>query len=99
MRFYGGDPMRWLERTPSVVVQACLTMLPRLQAEESIASVNDASIAGGHVTPEHARSVVMKLQQQALGSAAPAARPERRDPSELRQRGFAVKRVPKRKAS
>jgi hypothetical protein len=35
VRFYGGDPMTWLKRTPQAVVRAHVEMVERLQAEEA----------------------------------------------------------------
>lgn len=40
VRFYGGDPIRWLSEMPLVIVKACHHMIAPLSAEESILMVN-----------------------------------------------------------
>lgn len=57
MRFYGGqDPSVWLEQVPAPIVQACITMLPRLQAEESLRMVTEIGTSfGGDAATTQAR--------------------------------------------
>lgn len=85
----------WLAEMPSAMVQACLVMLPRLEAEEAIARVNEQALSAGHLAPEAAR----RLQATWAASAVPPDLGKRRgDPSVLTTMGIAVRRVPKRRA-
>lgn len=96
MRFYGGTPMSWLAETPGVVVQACVTMLPRLKADEALSTINHGAVAAGRVESGQASALARSLQLLANGDAgAPRVK---RDPGELRALGFAVRRVPRQKA-
>jgi hypothetical protein len=98
MRFYPGtDAMGWLTRTPSVMVSACIAMLPRLDAEEAIAHVNQVGLAFGSLEAGPATTLRQQWTTAAAGrDTHPTAR---HDPDALRRAGFAVRRVPKRKAS
>jgi len=100
MRFFpGSTAMGWLAETPSCLVQACITMLPRLEAEETIASVNAGALASGHFDEATAKSYVQRLQ----GAITPAAETFQRttpDPAgTLTSMGFAVRRIKKKRAA
>jgi hypothetical protein len=84
--------MTWLARTPQGVVAAHLEMLPRLQAEESLARANATAIgqamAGG-------RREWMRRQLDAWKRlAASGQRPVKATPGALAASGIAVKVVP-----
>lgn len=96
MRFYGGEPMTWLQRTPTPVVQACLTMLSRLEAEEAITEVNRAGITFGQ-SGEDGKALVRDWERVARGEASAPAGPVRPDPNRLRAAGIAVRRVRRRR--
>lgn len=49
MRFYGGDPVRWLAEIPLGIVRACTRMMPRLRAEESVLATERIGVGTGSV--------------------------------------------------
>jgi len=92
MHMYGGDsPMVWLTGTPGPVVRACIAMLPRLEAEGHLGRVNEIGVALG------GGSLAKRWQRVANGELESSSPPARRDPSELIQLGFKVRRIPKSK--
>lgn len=52
---------------PAGLVRACITMLPKLQAEEQLAAISAASIGGGHVKPADSRRAIRDLERAANG--------------------------------
>ena len=84
--------MRLLTEIPSGVVLALLTMLPRLDAEESITAANRVALGTGSMSDDDARSV------SRLWSAATAP-PEplivKPTPEALSALGIPVRRIPK----
>lgn len=100
MRFFpGSTAMGWLAETPSCLVQACITMLPRLEAEEAIGRVNTGALASGHFDEASAKAYVQSLH----GAVTPAAETFPRttpDPAAtLTSMGFAVRRIKKKRAA
>lgn len=88
--------MTWLARLPLILVQAHLTMLPRLEAEASIAHVNQTAIGSGHCNEAGVRALTAQWTHAAAGVERDApGRPMRRDPAELQQFGFMVRKVPR----
>jgi len=85
--------MTWLARTPICVVQACLTMMPRLQANDSITRINETMAAFGTADRESTMRLRLQLESPLADAPGPPSTPPRRDPEELRQRGFKVRRV------
>ena len=93
VRFYGGDPMTWLEGTPSAVITACLEMLPKLEAEEQIDGVNVTVLGSGNAEADSARVLKQKMEIAAAGRAGR----KKADPGVLAAQGFAVRRVKRKK--
>ena len=63
-RFYGGgDPWRWL-KLPTPLVQAYLTMIPRLQAEEALAQVTIVAVGSGSLGKSENRRIVRAWRRQ-----------------------------------
>jgi hypothetical protein len=87
--------MMWLERTPPAVINACLEMIPKLDAEEQIDRVNVTALGSGHVADDDGPVLRRKLQSAAAGRAASTRKPV--DPSPLIQQGFAVRRIKRKK--
>jgi hypothetical protein len=81
--------MTWL-RTPQGVVAAHLEMLPRLQAEESLARVNEAAIGRVLKVGEW-----MRRQQDAWRRLVSRGRTERAKPESLAAAGIGMKVVPR----
>ena len=54
---YGGDAMTWLDRTPRAIVRACLLMLPRLQAEESLLTSQRIAVGTGSMKSADSRQI------------------------------------------
>lgn len=81
-RFYGGELMAWLTRVPIGLMRACLTMLPRLQAEEALTARTAVALGTGSYERSDAREITDTWLQQAQapragrGRPAPAASPE-----------------------
>lgn len=89
MRFYGGTAVSWLAETPLGIVQACLTQIARLQAQESLLAVNRIAVALGG---EGTRQVAAAWQRDAGRTPlAPATLPS---PQRLGTMGIGVRRVP-----
>ncbi len=78
------------------LVNACLTMLPRLEAEQAIARVNTTAVGSGHAEPAAVRALHQQWSAAARGGDI-APRSHRRDPAELTQLGFLVRRVPRQR--
>lgn len=67
-------------------------MLPRLEAEERLASINDAALAAGRLKRQEARTMIRRLERAAHGARRrKAARPA--DPAVLARMGIAVRGV------
>jgi hypothetical protein len=65
--------MTWLARTPLAVVRACLDMLPRLEAEESILAVNRTAVGSGTARRDRAQQVTRSWERAAsTGRTRPA---------------------------
>jgi hypothetical protein len=85
--------MDWLAHTPMVVVEAHLRMLPRLQAEEQLASMHTVGLA--MADPQRAA----ELRAALVAAAAPPVPPHPPNPAgHLASLGFAVRRVTRQAA-
>jgi hypothetical protein len=83
-RFYGGDPMAWLNM-PGEVLRAYATNLAKIQAGEALASITYARIAdAGTMKLTSARQAAQRLEK----ATAPQKRPA--DPRRLRAAGIKV---------
>ncbi|MBB5987435.1 hypothetical protein [Sphingobium lignivorans] len=71
---------------------AFTAMLPRLDAEERLAAINDRSIAAGAMEPVKARRMIRRLEQAARGGAP--RRAPRATPAVLEAMGVPVREVP-----
>jgi len=83
----------WLTRMPSALVRACLQMLPRLEAEESVLAANRYKVGSGTLPKEQHDAIAGAWEQQ-----ADRPRPKA-DPSALVAHGFQVRKVKGRKRS
>lgn len=100
MRFYPGTTaMGWLAETPSCLVQACITMLSRIEAEETIARVNSGALAAGHFDEATATAYVRDLRGAMIPDVADVPRSTPDPAATLAGMGFAVRRIPKKRAS
>lgn len=87
--------MTWLAETPVSVVQACMAMLPRLEAQESLQAANRYKVGSGKLPKEQHDALAREWEQQAhAGRPKPKA-----DPSVLAAHGFAIRRVKGKKRS
>jgi hypothetical protein len=78
VRFYGGDPMQWLARTPLAVVMAMAEMLPILQAEESLARYAEIATGSGTAGQDGAKRTFnawKRIAEQGSERRAPKATP------------------------
>lgn len=90
MRFYGGDPMTWLSKTPHVVVHAHVQMLARLSAEESIRDVNVQLVANNSgIDSDDRRALLADWEAEANEGRRPRA--ARLSPDDLAGMGIGVK--------
>lgn len=80
---------------PQGLVQAYVTMLPRLEAEEQIARVNATGLALGDPESDDLRAERNRLHASALPVQTSAPKPK--SPEALAALGFAVRRVPVRR--
>ena len=93
-RFYGGNPERWHE-IPVWLLVAYNAMLPRLQAEETLAQLGLMQAGGGrHTAEKDLKAYVRNLERQARGGWEPRAR-RLKSLSSLRSLGIQVVRTPK----
>ena len=92
MRFYGGDPMTWLAKTPLAVVRAHVAMLERLTAEEALLGTNVAAV-GRALDLEEGEWVRRQMAQwtRAAGVARPA---KAATPADLSAIGIGFTEVP-----
>lgn len=83
---------------PQSLVQACVTMVPRLEAEEQVARVNATGLAMGDPQSDDVRAERDRLHAHAqlLPVQTSAQRPKPA-PDALAAAGFAVRRVPVRR--
>lgn len=84
--------MTWLAETPVSVVQACISMLPRLEAEESVLAANRHKVGSGMLPAEQQQAIAGEWEQKAAPVSGPTQR-KRVDPSPLVAHGFAIRRV------
>lgn len=82
--------MTWLERTPLAVVSAHLEMLPKLEAEGCVQSVDVAAIAK-YMQHGSWMSKTFKEWKSTATSGTPALKPR---PGDLEAMGIAVKGLP-----
>ena len=76
-----------------------MKMLPRLQAEEAIAAIEVAQLAGGGYEPADARRRLGELRDKAQGRKGEEPKPRRRaDAGQLACIGIGVRSVPSQKA-
>lgn len=61
--------MHWLSEVPTAVLTACLAMLPRLEAEESLRAVTRASLGSGMIDANTAREIGDHWRSLADGEA------------------------------
>jgi len=75
MRFYpgAGDGMHWLTAVPCAIVRACLVMMPRLEAEESLLQADRVGIGTGSFEKSTARRILQRWDELRRGPA-PAAK-------------------------
>ena len=59
--------MTWLAATPSAVVRACASMLPRLHAEESLTTASRVALGSGTLEPKSARDLQYRWAKTADG--------------------------------
>lgn len=78
-------------RMPTCLVFALLTMLPRLQAEESIVAANRIAYGSGKLTADSARALSREWESAAHAGAARSGP----TPEALAAVGFMVRRVKK----
>lgn len=71
VRFYGGDPMRWLAETPLAVIEAMLGALPRLEAGETLMAVQAHALGAGTMKPEDSKRMLREIEQAAGVRRAP----------------------------
>jgi hypothetical protein len=67
MRTYGGDPMRWLDRTPRAIVRAHLRMLPRIEAGESLLTAERVAVGTGSMKGDAGRDLARHWADTARG--------------------------------
>lgn len=84
-RFYGGPPAAWLH-LPVPVLRAYSEMLPRLQAEETLARVSSGAAAAGTLRQEELSRYLAGLERTAGRRARPA------DAAALASMGIRVER-------
>lgn len=91
VRFYGGNPMRWLAELPMVVVKACHRMIAPLSAEESLVTFQRVAVGTGSFKEQVSHAVLAGWRTQADMPAADA-RPPREYPTadDLRAKGLKV---------
>lgn len=94
MRFYGGTPRDWLERTPAAVVRACRLMLPKLVAEEKLDAAAASGVGHRQAMQRRGASALQKAlsswQQTARG---PAGGERRAAPANLGAIGIGVRKA------
>lgn len=88
-RFYGGDPTRW-GHVPLPLLTCFITMLPRLQALESLRRSAEAALGSGAMKKENARS----LSREWRKAAQPNKRARKATPKDLKSLPIKVTRVP-----
>jgi len=89
--------MMWLRETPAAVIEACMAMLPRLEAEESVLAQNVVAMGSGTLPPEKSAQIGQAWQDAMASQGAPAATAARRpghvDVPGLRSLGVTVRTV------
>lgn len=78
-RFYGGRPQDWLEAVPAALVRACVRMMPRIEAAETLAAVNRAALTNnvGFQNDIDRQRALEQLEQRVRG-VVPGEEPARR---------------------
>lgn len=89
VRFYGGDPWRWLAELPLGIVRACARMLPTLEAEEAFAAL---AVRTGSLKEDGFNGFLRRWNKAIESMRGPAARPH---PTQLAAAGIGFRRVPK----
>ncbi len=74
-RFYGTDPMYWLQEAPLAMLEASVRALPIVQAEESLLWSDRLAIGTGAAREHARRSALQRWHKTAAGGtrAKPAA--------------------------
>lgn len=91
VRFYGGDPLRWLAELPLGIVRACSRMLPKLEAEEAESAL---AVRSGRLTDEGFASYMRRWAKSREGDAG--GRPgQRLSPAQLAAHGIGFRRIAK----
>lgn len=93
MRFYGGDPMTWLSRTPLLVLRAHVVMMHRLKAEESLTAMTEVAMGSGTKKADAAERQLRHWQRAARGGRQRAVAAT---PAALARVGVGLRRVPGR---
>jgi len=75
VRFYGGDPLRWLTGIPSALVRAHLIMLPRLRADESLLSMQRTALGSGTMKSGPAHALAAAWVREVRGDGGHEIRP------------------------
>lgn len=91
VRFYGGDPWRWLADLPLGIVRGCIRLIPQLQAEEAFAGAERVGIGTGSFK-ESDQKAVMRRWRDALPTTG--RRASRATPRTLAALGIGFRRVP-----
>jgi len=89
----------WVAEVPSALVNACAIMLPRLEAEESMLAATRVAMGNGSLQPDEANRVREQWStatMEDVPSAVPA--PVKPHTEALQFMGFAVRRIPTRRA-
>ena len=62
-RFYGGNITDWLN-IPFKLLNAYATMLPIIEAEESLSTITIHAVASGSIKADESKRIMNKLQKQ-----------------------------------
>lgn len=77
------------------VVRACMAMLPRLQAEETLLAVTAGVLGAGRLPRDEHRRLFERLERIAAADGAGTTRAVTPTGQNLRSIGIGVRRVPK----
>lgn len=91
--FYGGDLMSWVRDVPVCLLRAWHSAMPRVRAFQALDAVEHTQIATGHSTKAHGRRRIDEWTRLVNGGRA--VRGMKASLNQVRQRGIAVRTVPK----
>jgi hypothetical protein len=77
--------------TPLAIVRACLTMLPRLEAEESLLASTRTGVGSGALTSGDATAITARWLRTSHGGSSRAPVVRRPDPAALGEIGIGVR--------